>query len=56
VDDDTKARSDPGRLFDSHREGWPFVLPVWLTCVVLSGYFPCKVTIDPDLCDTLGYG
>jgi hypothetical protein len=23
--------------------------PLWFTCVVLSGYFPCKVTIDSDL-------
>jgi hypothetical protein len=21
-------------------------VPSWLTCVVLSGYFPCKVTIN----------
>jgi hypothetical protein len=32
------------------------VIPVWFTCVVLLGYFPCKVTIDSNLCDTLGYG
>jgi hypothetical protein len=44
------------RLFDSHCKKWPLVLPSWLTCVVLSGYFPCQVTIDSNLCDTLGYG
>jgi hypothetical protein len=44
------------QLFDSHHERWPLVLPSWLTCVVLSGYFPCKVTIDSNLHDTLGYG
>jgi hypothetical protein len=43
-------------LFDSHHKRWPLMLPSWLTCVVLSGYFPCKVTIDSNLCDTLGYG
>jgi hypothetical protein len=46
----------PARLFDSQCERWPLVLPVWFTCVVLSGYFPCRVTIDSNLCDTLGYG
>jgi hypothetical protein len=29
---------------------------VWFMCVVLSGYFPYKVTIDSNLRDTLGYG
>jgi hypothetical protein len=28
---------------------------VWFMCVVLSGYFPCKVTIDSNLRDTLRY-
>jgi hypothetical protein len=32
------------------------MIPVWFTCVVLSGYFPCKVTIDSNLHDTLGMG
>jgi hypothetical protein len=32
------------------------VIHVWFTCVVLSGYFPCKVTIDSNLRDTLGMG
>jgi hypothetical protein len=32
------------------------VLPSWLTFVVLLGYFPSKVYIDLNLCDTLGYG
>jgi hypothetical protein len=32
------------------------VIPVWFTCVMLSGYFPYKVTIDSNLRDTLGYG
>jgi hypothetical protein len=44
------------RLYDSHHEMWPLVLPSWFTCVVLLGYFPCKVTIDLKLCDTLEYG
>jgi hypothetical protein len=43
-------------LFDSHHKRWPLVLPLWLTCVVLSGYFPCKVYIDSNLCNTLRYG
>jgi hypothetical protein len=32
------------------------MLPPWLTCVVLSAYFSCKVYIDSNLCDILGYG
>jgi hypothetical protein len=32
------------------------MIPVWFTCVVLSGYFPCKVIIDSNLRDTLVYG
>jgi hypothetical protein len=32
------------------------MLPLWLTCVVLTGYFPCKVIIVSNLYDTLGYG
>jgi hypothetical protein len=44
------------RLFDSHCERWPLMLPSWLMCVMLSGYFPCKVTIDSNLHDTLRYG
>jgi hypothetical protein len=32
------------------------MIPVWFTYVVLLGYFPCKVTIDSNLHDTLGYG
>jgi hypothetical protein len=31
-------------------------MSVWFTYVMLSGYFPCKVTIDSNLCDTVGYG
>jgi hypothetical protein len=46
----------PSRLFDSQRERWPLVIPVWFKFVVLSGYFPCKVTIDSNLYNTLGYG
>jgi hypothetical protein len=46
----------PARLFDSQCERWPLMIPVWFTCVVLSGYFSCKVTIDSNLCDTLRYG
>jgi hypothetical protein len=45
----------PARLFDSCHETWSLVLPSWLTCVMLSGYFPCKMTIDSDLRDTLRY-
>jgi hypothetical protein len=40
----------PARLFASQCERWPLVIPVWFTCVMLSGYFPCKVTID-DMCE-----
>jgi hypothetical protein len=32
------------------------MVPSWLTCVVLSGYFPAKVYIDLSLCDTFGHG
>jgi hypothetical protein len=32
------------------------VIPMWFTCVMLLGYFPCLVTIDSDLRNTLGYG
>jgi hypothetical protein len=46
----------PVQLFDSQGEWWPLVIPVWFMCVVLLGYFPCKVTINLNLCDTLGYG
>jgi hypothetical protein len=28
------------RLFDSQCERWPLLIPVWFTCVVLSGYLP----------------
>jgi hypothetical protein len=45
----------PTQLFDSQCERWPLVIPVWFTCAVLSDYFPCKVTIDSNLHDTLGY-
>jgi hypothetical protein len=44
------------RLFDSHHERWPLVVPSWLKCVVLPGYFPCNVSNDSNLRDTLGYG
>jgi hypothetical protein len=30
------------------------VVPSWLMCVMLLGYFPCNVYIDLNLCDTLG--
>jgi hypothetical protein len=43
------------RLFDSHHERSPLMVPSWLTCVVLQGYFPCKVTIDSNLHDTPRY-
>jgi hypothetical protein len=43
------------QLFDSHRKRCPLVLPPWLMCVVLSGYFPCKVYIDLILYNTLGF-
>jgi hypothetical protein len=29
----------PSQLFDSHRERWPLVLPSWLTCVMLPGWY-----------------
>jgi hypothetical protein len=31
------------------------MVPSWLMCVVLLGYFPCKVYTDSNLGDTLGY-
>jgi hypothetical protein len=46
----------PAQLFDSQCERWPLVIPLWFTCVVLSGYFPYNVTIDLNLRDTLRYG
>jgi hypothetical protein len=46
----------PARLFDSQCERWSLVIHVWFTCVVLSCYFPCNVTIDSNICDTIGYG
>jgi hypothetical protein len=46
----------PAWLFDSQCKRWPLVMPVWFTCVVLLGYFPCKVIVDSNLRDTLGYG
>jgi hypothetical protein len=39
----------PARLFDSQCERWSHVIPVWFTCVMFSGYFPCKMTIDLNL-------
>jgi hypothetical protein len=33
----------PVRLFDSHRERWPLVLPLWLTCVVLPGCYLARL-------------
>jgi hypothetical protein len=44
------------RLFDSRRELWSLMLSSWLACVMLSGYFPCKVTIDLNLRDTSDMG
>jgi hypothetical protein len=32
------------------------MLPSWLVCVVLSGYFPFKVTIDSNLRNTSDKG
>jgi hypothetical protein len=46
----------PAQPFDSHRELWPLVVPSWLMCLVLSGYFPCKVYIDLNLRDSLRCG
>jgi hypothetical protein len=46
----------PARLFDSQYERGQLVMHVWLTSIVLSGYFPYKGTVDSNLCDTLGYG
>jgi hypothetical protein len=48
-------KSVPAQLFDSTHELWLLVVPSWLTCVVLFGYFSCKVYISLNLCDTLGY-
>jgi hypothetical protein len=55
VEYDTRARYDPARLFDSQCERWSLVIHVWFMCVVLSCYFPCKVIIDSNIHDTLGY-
>jgi hypothetical protein len=49
----TRERCDPARLFDCCCELWPLVVPSWLMCVVLLGYFPCKVYTDLNLHDTL---
>jgi hypothetical protein len=38
----TRKRWDPARLFDHCCKVWPLMVPSWLTCVVLSGYLPCK--------------
>jgi hypothetical protein len=38
----TWERCSPARLFDCCHELWPLVSPSWLTCVMLSGYFPYK--------------
>jgi hypothetical protein len=51
----TGKRCDPAQLFDCCHKLWPLVLPSWLTCVVLLGYFPCKVYTDLNLRDTLRY-
>jgi hypothetical protein len=40
----------------SRCELWPLVVPSWLTCIVLSDFIPCKVYINSNLRDTLGYG
>jgi hypothetical protein len=32
------------------------MVPSWLTCVVLPGYFPCKVYLDLNLHETFGMG
>jgi hypothetical protein len=32
------------------------MIPMWFMCVVLSGYFPYKVTIDSNLRDTSDMG
>jgi hypothetical protein len=51
----TRERWDVAQLFDHCRELWLLMVPSWLTCVVLLGYFPYKVYIDLNLCDTLRY-
>jgi hypothetical protein len=33
----------PAWLFDSHHELWPPMVSLWTMCVVLLGFFPCKV-------------
>jgi hypothetical protein len=43
VEESTRARSEPARLFDSYHESWSLMLALWLTCVVmLLGYFPLQ--------------
>jgi hypothetical protein len=51
----TRERWDSAWLFDHCCELRPLVVPLWLTCVVLSGYLSCKVYIDSNLCNTLRY-
>jgi hypothetical protein len=31
------------RLFDSHRERWPLMMPAWLTCVMLPGCYLARL-------------
>jgi hypothetical protein len=52
----TRERWDLAWLFDHCRKLWPLMVPLWLTCVVLLGYLPCKVRINLSLRETLGYG
>jgi hypothetical protein len=56
VEDDTRVWWP---WFDSlivNVKGGNFMIAVRFMCVMLSGYFPCEVTIDSNLRDTLGYG
>jgi hypothetical protein len=46
----------PAQLFDNRCELWPLVVSSWLSSVVFPGFIPCKVYIDSNLRDTLGYG
>jgi hypothetical protein len=48
----------PARLFNSHRELWPLVAPMWLTCVVFQVRL-IRVSVTPsdmgDACSLLSF-
>jgi hypothetical protein len=38
-----EGKLGPSLTLWSRHELWPLVVPLWPTCVMLSGYYPCKV-------------